>query len=166
MTTALRLPNWQRKSTTFDFPYAERNARKKQLYIKFLEFEVHTDVFDEWGDEQFVHQRFTADRASRTLTMADLDNGTEQSITLEGKKMPTLLRWVVHSLEIFMWAKDYGLAPDPDREIPGSPSWQADVEYTDHTNQQFVSYQGYLSDRPEELYLALLDYFEPEDDIT
>ena len=44
--------------------------------------------------------------------MTDFDgDGTERAITLDGKKMSTLLRWAVHSLEIFMWEEDYSLAP-------------------------------------------------------
>ena len=70
------------------FPYAERNARKKQLIINTLAFEIHTEVFDEYGDELPVNRRFTADRISRVLTMTDFDgDGVEQSMTLDGKKM-------------------------------------------------------------------------------
>lgn len=56
--------------------------------------------------------RFTADRISRILTMSDFDaDGTEQAMTLDGGAMSKLLRWTVHSLEIFMWAEDYDLDP-------------------------------------------------------
>ena len=44
------------------FPYAERNERKHQLVINSLEFEVNTEVYDEFGDEEKAHQVFTADR--------------------------------------------------------------------------------------------------------
>jgi hypothetical protein len=37
------------------------------------------------------------------------------------------------------------------------------VEYTNHTEQDICSYEDYLPDRPEKLYLSLLEYFEPED---
>ena len=39
-----------------------------------------------------------------------------------------------------------------------------DIEYSNHTSQEIVSYQDYLLERPEELYLALLEYFVPETD--
>ena len=178
------------------FPYAERNRQKKQLIINTLAFEIHTEVFDEYGDELPVNVRFTADRHSRVLTMTDFDRGgVEQSLTLDGKKMSTLLRWAVHSLEIFMWPEDYGLIhprgsipPDfelfPDDwdeeeadeddedslddedapELEGEASWRVNIEYSDHTSQEIVSYQDYLLERPEELYLALLEYFVPETD--
>ena len=77
-------------------------------YANTLTFALHTEVFDEYGDELPVNVRFTADHISRTLTMTDFDeDGTERSLTLDGKKMSTLLRWAVHSLEIFMWAEDF-----------------------------------------------------------
>ena len=178
------------------FPYAERNRQKKQLIINTLAFEIHTEVFDEYGDELPVNVRFTADRHSRVLTMTDFDRGgVEQSLTLDGKKMSTLLRWAVHSLEIFMWPEDYGLihprgsipldfelfpddwdeeeADEDDEdslddedapELEGEASWRVDIEYSNHTSQEIVSYQDYLLERPEELYLALLEYFVPETD--
>ena len=105
---------------------------------------------------------------------------------LDGGKMSTLLRWTVHTLEIFMWPEDYDLDPEslsgcflddwddndddpldedtalvePEREI----SWRVHIEYTDHSTQEIISFQSCLDDRPGELYLALLDYFEPEAD--
>lgn len=170
------------------FPYAERNTRKKQLTINTLSFELHTVAFDEFGDELSVNQRFTVDRISRILTMTDFDAGcVTRSLELDGRKVSTLLRWVVHSLEIFMWPEDYNLDPgslagcfwdvqdeeaDEDfleaetlpTEPEGEASWRVQIEYSDHTTQEIVSYQDYLSERPEELYLALLEYFEPEAD--
>ena len=37
-------------------------------------------------------------------------------------------------------------------------------EYADSTTQEILSYQDCLVDRPEEIYLTLLKYFEPETD--
>ena len=183
------------------FPYAERNAKKKQLSINHLSFEIHTETFNEYGDELPVNCLFTADRTSRTLTMTNFEaDGKEQSSVLDGREMSKLLRWTVHSLEIFMWAEDYALTPaqngtDPywdilpehfdDFDLEDAPagtdetaetdefvdpestleySWQVQIEYTDGTFQDITSFQDYLSDRPEELYLSLLEYFEPEED--
>jgi len=57
--------------------------------------------------------RFTIDRKSRVLTMMDFQaEGEEQSVTLEGGQMTKLLRYIVHTLEIFMWEQDYSLRPD------------------------------------------------------
>ena len=47
----------------------------------------------------------------RMMGKSILDAGSgrlEQKVELDGGKMAKLLRWVVHSLEIFMWPQDYG----------------------------------------------------------
>lgn len=54
-----------------------------------------------------VSKRFTADRISHILTMIDFDtDGVERSMELDGRKMSTLLRWTVHTLEILLWPED------------------------------------------------------------
>ena len=42
----------------------------------------------------------------------------EQSVTLEGGQMAKLLRYIVHTLEIFMWEQDYCLNPDEEDYDP------------------------------------------------
>ena len=172
------------------FPYAERNAMKKQLVINTLSFEVHTEVYDGYGDMEMADRLFTIGRKSRVLTMTDFhaDSG-EQSVVLDGGKMAKLLRYIVHTLEIFMWEQDYCLNPDEDdfftdilpekgiyiddleekeealpAEPEGRPSWQVHIEYSNHTVQDICSYEDYLPDRPEELYLSFMEYFEPDED--
>ena len=161
------------------FPYAERNARKKQLLINTLVFELNNaTIYDGFGDEYPVNLRFTANRLTNVLTMADLSaDGTEQSITLEKKQMAKLLRWTIHTLEIFMWEEDYDLSPDEDlfedddleAEEPEPDTkiyWRVLLEYANKTSQEIVSYQDNLYDKPDELYFALREYFEPEPDET
>lgn len=101
-----------------------------------------------------------------------------------------LLRYIVRTLEIFMWGQDYFLRPDeedydpfldgeedffmddledgleiqPQKEPEGSPSWRVQVEYSNHTVQDISSYEDYLPERPEELYFSLLEYFDPEEE--
>ena len=67
--------------------------------------------------------------------------------------------------DFFMEDLKDGLEVQPIKEPEGSPSWWVKVEYTNHTEQDICSYEDYLSDRPEELYLSLLEYFEPEDEV-
>lgn len=106
------------------FPYAERNERKQQLVINSLIFEVNAEIPDEFGDEEKVHQVFTADRHTRVLTFRDLDNGEpELSVVLDGGRMAKLLRWAVHTLEIFMWDEDYCSYSEAYDYDPYSPEW-------------------------------------------
>lgn len=143
------------------FPYAERNARKKQIAIRRLSFEIHAEIFDENGDELPVNRRFTVERASRILTMKDFDrHGEEIAVMPDNKELKKLLRWAIHNLEIFMWAEDYDADTD-ENPAPGY-GWRVQIEYTDGTFQNIASFQDYLDDRPEELYFALLEYFEPQ----
>lgn len=51
-------------------------------------------------------------------------------------------------------------AQEQDMEV----CWRVQIEYTNQPPQEIVSYQNFLTDRPEELYFALLDYFEPDID--
>ena len=163
---------------------------KKQLVINTLSFEVHTEVYDGYGDMEMADRLFTIDRKSRVLTMTDFhaDSG-EQSVVLDGGKMAKLLRYIVHTLEIFMWEQDYCLNPDEDdfftdilseegiyiddleekeealpAEPEGRPSWQVHIEYSNHTVQDISSYEDCLPNRPEEFYFSLLEYFEPKDE--
>ena len=179
------------------FPYAERNERKKRLLINTLVFELNNvTVYDEFGDEYSIHMRFTANRLTNVLTMTDFGaDGAEQSVTLEKKQMAKLLRWTVHTLEVFMWPEDYDLSPDdpffdgplldllpeywpedlddededddedseddmPEAEI----FWRVQIEYADETEQEIVSYQDYLFDKPAELLFALSEYFQTDAD--
>lgn len=176
------------------FPHAERNAMKKQLTINTLTFEVHSEIYDEYGDCEMVNRRFVVDRKNSTLVFVDLDNnGQEQTITLGQDKMRKLLKWMVHSLEIFMWAQDYCGTPGTDDidldclddedepidfdlsqfvdsiSLPVEPTdeipiWGIHVEYSNHTVQDTACYDGDIFDKVEELYLGLLEYFEEDTD--
>lgn len=103
--------------------------------------------------------------------------------------MAKLLRYIVHTLEIFMWEQDYCLNPDEDdfftdilpgediyvdapeekeavlpTEPEGRPSWWVQVEYSNHTVQDISGYDDYLPEHPEKLFFSLLEYFEPEEE--
>ncbi len=91
------------------FPYAERNALKKQLTVSALDFEIHTDVWQEYGDWEAVDQQFRIVRKERMIAFLNRDSGEpERKVVLDGGRMAKLLRWAVHTLEIFMWPQDYG----------------------------------------------------------
>jgi len=172
------------------FPHAARNAIKQQLTIDTLVFEVHAIVMDEYGDCQSVNKRFSANRSNHILTMTDFDtdsNSIDQSITLEPKKMTKLLRWIVHTLEVFTWAQEFGLTDDTDfnldddmlpilpdeqketdeeenAEPTDHPNWRIQITYSNRMKQDTSCYdEEYLEYQPEELYLILQSYFESEE---
>ena len=130
------------------FPFAERNERKHQLVINTLEFEINTEVSDEFGDEEKVHQIFTADRHTRVLTFRDLDSDEpEQSAVLDGGRMAKLLRWAVHTLEIFMWAEDYCSVSSTFDYDPYEPDWVDEVLDDEDSLEEFDQYE--TSEPPE-----------------
>lgn len=91
------------------FPYVERNALKKQLVISGLDFEINTEVYQEYGDQATVNQKFHIVRKEWKVTFQDSDRGGPgQEAALDSGSMAKLLRWIVHTLEIFMWPQDYG----------------------------------------------------------
>lgn len=67
--------------------------------------------------------------------------------------------------DFFMEDLKNGLEVQPTKEPEGNLSWRVQVEYINHTEQDICSYEDYMPDRPEELYLSLLEYFEPEDEV-
>ena len=42
--------------------------------------------------------------------------------------------------------------------------WRVQIEYADETEQEIVSYQDYLFDKPAELLFALSEYIQPDAD--
>lgn len=83
---------------------ASRNAMKNVLVIDRLVFEVNTEVPNEWGDFAHVERRFEVDRIAGWLRLFDVDDMREVRLPNATK----MLRWVVHTLELFMWPKEYG----------------------------------------------------------
>lgn len=51
-----------------------------------------------------------------------------------------------------------------DDKPEGEISWRVQIEYVDETTQEITACGVYLMDRPKELYLAMLEYFEAETD--
>ncbi len=184
------------------FPHAARNAQKKKLTIDTLIFEVHAEVYDEYGDFEIVNRRFTVDRHSKILAMKDFDRpDIDRTLTLDKKQISNLLLWTVNALEVFAWAEDYGLSddyagneadfdplldididfdfededgddlndtgsePEPEKDESWNvPYWRVQIKYSNGTEQDTANYSyDYLTDKPEDLYDALWEYFAPDE---
>lgn len=165
------------------FPYAARNARKKQLHILHMEFSVCGEVIDEYGDVCCEDIQFTLDRKEHTVTL-HRENETMQ-VTLTEKDMCKLLNVIVNNYEVFCWKDDYGFSDtadaddlfedewdseSPDEAVPdepeyeNSPSWTVSVRYTTGEAQEMCGYDD-LPDCVNELTLELLALFEDEPDM-
>ena len=135
----------------------------------------------------FVSENKTFTLESRNEVLKDIERVLPY---LEDTDMAKLLRYIVHTLEIFMWEQDYCLNPDGDdfftdillkegiyvddlgekgealpEEPEGRPSWQVHIEYSNHTVQDISGFDDYLPERPEELYLSFMEYFESDYEI-
>ena len=56
-------------------------------------------------------------------------------------------------------------APEQEESEPEAEIyWRVNIEYADGAEQEIVSYQDYLFDKPDELFFALREYFQPETD--
>lgn len=172
------------------FPYAQRNALKKQLRINELEFSVSTCLWDECGEEQFVRCQFALNRSESLLLKRPLaEDASPDIVELEAKDTARLFKWMLHNLEIFCWDEDYcssdseeeseadGLdflnelfGREPEALKPSEPnqdnepSWSVLLRYSDGHEQRIESFELGLPERVEQLYMELNDYFADDDE--
>lgn len=159
------------------FPYAERNERKKQLHVRYLELYVNGEVWDEYGDEIPVQAVFTVNSMDNTIRMKS-DDHTE-TVSLAQKDMKNLLSAIVNHYEIFCWEEDYvpkeydDMAEDmfeddlesddkDDIEEPAEIVWRVHVEYKNGEIQETESTDE-IEDHVNDLILELLSYFDEDD---
>jgi hypothetical protein len=170
------------------FPYTERNKIKKELYINKLTLLINTTVWDEFGGEEMVHCRFEVYKKSHSIKKQDFSVNTAEPkiVLIPIGEMNKLLKWAVHSLEIFCWEQDYcsneneasdnenfydeddfeefihsaGLPFEEPNEEAGTLIWQTVIEYSNSMAQDTKSYDTDLPDRVEELYWELQGYFD------
>lgn len=158
------------------FPFAKRNEQKKRYHVDHLTLMVNDDAYDEYGDPIDLNAVFEVSRRNATISMQEDDQTT--SVTLQPSEMSKLLKWMVHSLEIFCWQEDYGSSAsdeyddlveweedeDADVEEDDLPiCWQLDIRYRNDEVQQ-VSSPYSAPDRVLELVQELLAYLHPEED--
>ena len=123
------------------FPYAERNAMKKQLVINELDFEIYTEVYQEYGDWETVNQEFHVVRKERKITFLDSDRGGAGEAELDGGSMAKLLRWILHTLEIFMWPQDYGYV-----SADGDPFMELNLDMGENVSDDDMDDENYMED--------------------
>ena len=95
-----------REAHSTKFPHYERNITKKCLSAKKLEFFIHGDVWDEYGDEIPVHARFFLDNAG-TLRYIDYDTTeTEHDTQTNVGQQAAIKVLVIQQLNAPFWADD------------------------------------------------------------
>lgn len=97
-----------REAHGMKFPHYERNMMKKGLTARSLEFFIHGEVWDEYGDEFPVHMRFTLDN-SGDLRRIDYDAPEaerEEHIQIGQQPALKFLKAVVQQLNAPFWPED------------------------------------------------------------
>ena len=139
------------------FPHFVRNQKKQELSIQTLELAIDGEVCDSYGDLVYIKESYQISRTPPVIIRIRQD-GMQQEIKPSPKILTKLLRWIVHTLEIFWWKEDYCCSADIEAEIE-PPLWSVHVEYTNSENQEM----GATDDIPDpvlELLSALAEFFE------
>ena len=137
------------------FPRQARNQKKQELSIQRLELCVNGEVYDLYGNWVKGYQVCRISPAiARTL-----EDGALQTVELPPKILAKLLKWIVHTLEVYWWGQDF-CNPTDDEFGDAHPSvWNIHVEYSNGEVQNAAS-TDILPDHVEELLSALSEFFE------
>jgi hypothetical protein len=97
-----------RKAHRIKFPHYERNEYKKGLTAFKLEFYIHADVFDEFGDELSVHMRFIVDDNGEARRIDyDLPKDAQETVVhIEKHVAKKYLKALIHQDDALYWHED------------------------------------------------------------
>lgn len=139
------------------FPHLVRNQKKQELSIQTLELAIDGEVCDSYGDLVYIKETYQVSRTPPTIVRTQQD-GMQQTVKPLPKILTKLLRWIVHTLEIFWWEEDYCCSADTEPEIE-PPLWSVHVEYTNSETQEIKSSDD-VPDPVLELLSSLAEFFE------
>ena len=140
------------------FPRQVRNQKKQELSIQTLKLNIDGEICDPYGDPVYVKESYQVSQTPPAIVHIQQD-GTFQAVSPPPKILAKLLKWTVHTLEIFWWGEDYCGPADVDPEDAESPLWNVHVEYSNGEIQDM----GSADDVPDpvlELLSALVELFE------
>lgn len=139
------------------FPRLMRNQKKQELSIQLLTLSIDGDICDPYGDPVYVKESYYVSRTPPAIIRIQWD-GAPQTIEPPPKILAKLLKWTVHTLEIFWWREDH-CGPNEVELDEGPPLWSAHVEYSSGEVQDMRS-AGDPPDNMLELLSALAELFE------
>ena len=140
------------------FPRQVRNQKKQELSIQTLKLNVDGEICDPYGDPVYIKESYQVNRTPPAVVHIQQD-GAPQTVSPPSKILAKLLKWTVHTLEIFWWGEDHCGPADVDPEDAESPLWSAHVEYSNGETQDMGSVYD-LPDNVLELLFALTELFE------
>ena len=140
------------------FPRQARNQKKQELSIQTLKLNIDGEICDPYGDPVYVKESYQVSRTPPTVVRTQED-GVPQTITPPPKILAKLLKWTVHTLEIFWWEEDYCGPADVEPEDAECLLWSIHVEYSNGEIQDMKS-EDDMPDHVLELLSALAELFE------
>jgi len=149
-----------REAHAIKFPHYERNMMKKGLTARSLEYFIHGEVWDEYGDEIPVHMRFFADNTGliRRIDYSTPDGEQETSVNIGVQSALKFLKAVVHQLNAPFWSEDLSDAEpgqyDPYLDI--LPEFRPGYDGNDSDGEDF-SWALYINDDEDEPEAAASD---------
>ena len=139
------------------FPRLARNQKKQELSIQTLTLSIDGDICDPYGDPMYLKESYQVNRTPPAVICIQ-QNGMPQAIEPPPKILAKLLKWTVHTLEIFWWEEDYCDPADVKLEEK-TLLWSVHVEYSNGEIQDMGSADN-LPDHVLELLFALAEFFE------
>lgn len=138
-------------------PHFARSQRKQELSITRLELFIDGEVYDLYGDPVYIKESYLIIRKPPSITRTQQD-GESQTVEPQSKALAKLLKWTVHTLEIFCWEQDFCFPADVEADDE-APLWSVHVEYGNGEIQDTAS-SDYIPDKVIELFIALSGFFE------
>lgn len=139
------------------FPRLARNQKKQELSIQTLELSIDGEIYDPYGDLVYVKESYQVSRVPPTVVCTQQD-GTRQKIAPPPKILSKLLKWTIHTLEIYWWGEDYCAPAGMELEDTETPLWSVHVEYSNGEIQDMISADD-VPDNVLELFFALTEFF-------
>lgn len=138
------------------FPRQVRNQKKQELSIQTLKLNIDGEICDPYGDPVYIKESYQVSRTPPAIVRIQRD-GAPQTVSPPPKILAKLLKWTVHTMEIFWWGEDYCGPADAGQEE--TSLWSVHVEYSNGEMQDM----GSADDPPDqvlELVSALAEFFE------
>lgn len=141
------------------FPRLARNQKKQELSIRTLDLRIDGEVCGPYDSLVHIKERYQVSRTPPMIVRTQQD-GLCETAEPPPKILSKLLKWTVHTLEIFWWEQDFCCPSGIEWEDEESlPVWYTHVEYSNGEVQDIQSGDS-LPDNVLELLFALAEFFE------
>ena len=147
------------------FPGYERSQYKKGLTAFSLEFFIHGEIWNEWGDEINVHMLFTMEHTGiiRRINHDTPEKERETEITIDAREAKKFLKSIIHELDALFWDEDMSDAGVEESAENREPLWSLCLELNNGEDKK-ITFYNQMHDAPQELFWLLAEWFEPDED--